>query len=257
MPDANKEATLNAVSYFLIKPPHYHNHLIIIMYPFMPLPLQLVGAAFGAAGQRCMALSTVVWVGEAKEWIPEMIERAKKLKVSAGMEPGADLGPLISPQSKKRVCDLIQSGIDQGAKVVLDGRDLVVPGYEKGNFVGPTVIDRVTPDMDCYKEEIFGPVLVSLEVDSLDEAVKLINSNPYGNGTAIFTTNGATARKFTQDIDVGQVRSLLHRDVPIEVAEYSQKKFAPFEWLLCAILCYVSNASDAILVSITSMVLFF
>ncbi|PSN40132.1 putative methylmalonate-semialdehyde dehydrogenase [acylating] [Blattella germanica] len=176
MPDANKEHTLN----------------------------QLVGAAFGAAGQRCMALSTAVFVGEATKWLPDLVERAKALKVNAGHVPGTDLGPVISPQAKKRICDLVQSGIDDGAKCVLDGRDIKVPNFEKGNFVGPTILTDVKPNMKCYTEEIFGPVLVTLSVDTLDEAIELINSNPYGNGTAIFTTNGATARKFTNNIDVGQ-----------------------------------------------------
>ncbi|WAR18516.1 MMSA-like protein [Mya arenaria] len=176
MPDANKENTLN----------------------------QLVGAAFGAAGQRCMALSTAVFVGEAKNWIPELVERAKKLRVNAGDQPDTDLGPVISPESKKRVCDLVQSGVDEGASLLLDGRNVKVPGYENGNFVGPCILHNVKPNMKCYTEEIFGPVLVSLEVDTLDDAINVINNNPYGNGTAIFTNNGATARKFTNEIDVGQ-----------------------------------------------------
>lgn len=115
MPDANKEQTLN----------------------------QLVGAAFGAAGQRCMALSTAVFVGEAQKWLPDLVDRARKLKVNAGHEADADLGPVISPQSKKRICDLVESGKNDGAKILLDGRDIVVPGYEKGNFVGPTVLADV------------------------------------------------------------------------------------------------------------------
>lgn len=193
MPDANKENTLN----------------------------QLVGAAFGAAGQRCMALSTAVFVGEAKEWIPELVERSKKLKVSAGHEPGADLGPLITPQAKQRVLDLIQSGVDEGADLVLDGRDVKVPGYESGNFVGPTVLHNVKPNMKCYTEEIFGPVLVSMEADTLDDAVEIINNNPYGNGTAIFTTNGATARKFTMDIDVGQVGVNVPIPVPLPMFSFT------------------------------------
>jgi len=125
-----------------------------------------------------------------------------------GHLPDADLGPVISPQAKQRICDLVQTGIDQGADCILDGRGIQVPGFEKGNFVGPTILTGVQPSMTCYKEEIFGPVLVILNVDTLDDAINLINSNPYGNGTAIFTTNGATARKFTQEIDVGQVRSI-------------------------------------------------
>jgi len=193
MPDANKENTLN----------------------------QLVGAAFGAAGQRCMALSTAVFVGEAKEWIPELVEKAKKLKVNAGHEADADVGPVISPQSKKRILDLVQSGIDQGAKCVLDGRKVTVPGYEKGNFVAPTVLTDVKPNMKCYTEEIFGPVLITLNVDTLDDAINLINNNPYGNGTAIFTTNGATARKFTHEIDVGQIGVNVPIPVPLPMFSFT------------------------------------
>ena len=182
---------------------------------------QLVGAAFGAAGQRCMALSTAVFVGEAKEWIPEIIERAKKLKLNGGTEPGADLGPLISPEAKQRVCDLVQSGVEEGAKLALDGRDAKIDGYEKGNFVGPTVLTDVKPEMQCYTEEIFGPVLVTLNVDTLDEAIDLINNNPYGNGTAIFTNSGASARKFQSQIDVGQVGINVPIPVPLPMFSFT------------------------------------
>ncbi|CAL1545790.1 unnamed protein product [Lymnaea stagnalis] len=193
MPDANKESTLTS----------------------------LVGAAFGAAGQRCMALSTAIFVGESRQWIPELVERAKKLKVTAGTEPDADLGPLISPEAKKRVCDLVQSGVDAGAKLLLDGRNIEVKGYEKGNFVGPTILHQVDPKMKCYTEEIFGPVLVSMEVDTLDDAIKIVNANPYGNGTAIFTTNGATARKYTMDCDVGQVGVNVPIPVPLPMFSFT------------------------------------
>lgn len=193
MPDANKEHTLN----------------------------QLAGAAFGAAGQRCMALTTAVFVGQAKEWIPDLVERARQLKVNAGHVPGADLGPVISPESKQRICDLVESGVQEGAKLLLDGRGLVVPGYEKGNFVGPTVLADVTPQMRCYREEIFGPVLLTLSVDSIDEAISLINANPYGNGTAIFTTNGATAHRYTQEIDVGQVGVNVPIPVPLPMFSFT------------------------------------
>ena len=157
MPDADKERTLD----------------------------QLVGAAFGASGQRCMAISTAVFVGEAKKWIPELVDRVKKLKVSEGMQTGTDLGPLISKESKKRVEQLIQSGIDQGAKVLVDGRGITVNGYPNGNFVGATLLTDVRPDMECYKEEIFGPVLLCMTSDNLTDAINMINNNPYGNGTAI------------------------------------------------------------------------
>ncbi|XP_041070583.1 methylmalonate-semialdehyde dehydrogenase [acylating], mitochondrial isoform X1 [Carcharodon carcharias] len=193
MPDANKENTLN----------------------------QLVGAAFGAAGQRCMALSTAVLVGEARNWLPELVERAKKLRVNAGDQPGSDLGPLVSPQAKTRVCDLVQSGVEEGAKLLLDGRKIQVKGYENGNFVGPTILAAVKPQMKCYTEEIFGPVLVVLEADTLDEAVDIINQNPYGNGTAIFTTNGATARKFTHHVDVGQIGVNVPIPVPLPMFSFT------------------------------------
>ncbi|KAI8120558.1 putative methylmalonate-semialdehyde dehydrogenase [acylating], mitochondrial [Lucilia cuprina] len=193
MADANKENTLN----------------------------QLAGAAFGAAGQRCMALSTAVFVGEAQQWIPDLVERAKKLKVNAGHVPGTDVGPVISAQAKKRICDLVESGVKQGAKLILDGRDIKVAGFEDGYFVGPTILTDVTPDMDCYKEEIFGPVLVILKADTLDEAIQLTNANPYGNGTAIFTTNGATARKFVNEIDVGQVGVNVPIPVPLPMFSFT------------------------------------
>ncbi|XP_068215352.1 probable methylmalonate-semialdehyde/malonate-semialdehyde dehydrogenase [acylating], mitochondrial [Palaemon carinicauda] len=193
MPDANKESTLT----------------------------QLVGAAFGAAGQRCMALSTAVFVGEANKWLPELVEKTKKLRVNAGHVPDADLGPVISPEAKDRICELVQKGIDEGAKCILDGRNVVVPGYEKGNFVGPTILTDVTPDMTCYREEIFGPVLVTVSVDTLDDAIDVINKNMYGNGTAIFTTNGATARKFTTDIDVGQVGINVPIPVPLPMFSFT------------------------------------
>uniref|UniRef100_T1IIJ5 Probable methylmalonate-semialdehyde/malonate-semialdehyde dehydrogenase [acylating], mitochondrial n=1 Tax=Strigamia maritima TaxID=126957 RepID=T1IIJ5_STRMM len=196
MPDANKEHTLN----------------------------QLVGAAFGAAGQRCMALSTAVFVGDAQKWVPDLIDRAKKLKVNAGHLAGADLGPVISPESKERILSLIQSGVDEGAKCDLDGRDVKVTGFEKGNFVGPTVLSNVDPKMKCYKEEIFGPVLLVLNVDTLDEAIKLVNENPYGNGTAVFTTNGATARKFSQEIQAGNVGVNVPIPVPLPMFSFTGSK---------------------------------
>jgi malonate-semialdehyde dehydrogenase (acetylating)/methylmalonate-semialdehyde dehydrogenase len=175
----------------------------------------LTGAAFGASGQRCMALSCAVFVGEAKNWIPELVERAKKLKVSAGHVAGADLGPLISKDSKARIERLIQTGVDEGAKLLLDGRGLKVAEYPNGNFIGPTILAGVKPHMQCYKEEIFGPVLVCVTVDTLDEAIQLINKNPYGNGTAVFTKSGAAARKYQHEIDVGQVGINLPIPVPL------------------------------------------
>lgn len=193
MSDANKEHTLN----------------------------QLAGAAFGAAGQRCMALSTAVFVGDAQNWIPDLVERAQKLKVNAGIVPGTDVGPVISAQSKQRIHALVESGIKDGAKCILDGRGIKVAGYERGNFVGPTILTGVQPHMKCYQEEIFGPVLVCLSVDTLDDAIELINGNRYGNGTAIFTNNGATARKFVNQIDVGQVGINVPIPVPLPMFSFT------------------------------------
>lgn len=193
MVDANKENTLN----------------------------QLTGAAFGAAGQRCMALSTAIFVGEAQEWISDLVERAKKLKINAGHIPGTDIGPVISPESKQRIFDLIQSGVDEGAELLLDGRDIKVPGYENGNFVGPTILSNVKPNMRCYKEEIFGPVLVILKAERIEDAIDIVNRNPYGNGTAVFTTNGATARKFVNEIDVGNVGINVPIPVPLPMFSFT------------------------------------
>lgn len=187
LPDANKEQTLNA----------------------------LVGAAFGAAGQRCMATSVAVLVGKAREWLPELKAKAEQLKVNAGSEPGTDVGPLISKQARERVLGLIESGVAEGASLLLDGRNVQVPGYEQGNFVGPTLFSGVTTDMRIYTEEIFGPVLLTLEVDTLDDAIALVNRNPFGNGTGLFTQSGAAARKFQSEIDVGQVGINIPIPVPV------------------------------------------
>lgn len=151
----------------------------------------------------------------------DLVERAKKLCVNAGHVPGTDVGPVISPAAKDRILHLIQSGIDEGAECILDGRNINVPGYEKGNFVGPTILKNVTTNMKCYKNEIFGPVLLCLSVDTMDDAIKLINNNPYGNGTAIFTSNGATARKFVNEIDVGQVGVNVPIPVPLPMFSFT------------------------------------
>jgi len=193
MPDANREFTVN----------------------------QLVGAAFGAAGQRCMALTTAVMVGEASSLLPEIAAKAAKLRVGPGHEATTDIPPVISPQSKERIEALIQSAVDDGAELLLDGRGTQVEGYPDGNFCGPTIITGMRRGMAAYEQEIFGPVLCVLSVDTLEEAIELINSNRYGNGTAIFTTNGATARKFTSDIDVGQVGVNVPIPVPLPMMSFT------------------------------------
>jgi malonate-semialdehyde dehydrogenase (acetylating)/methylmalonate-semialdehyde dehydrogenase len=187
----------------------------------------LTGAAFGAAGQRCMAISAAVFVGGmSQEFREALIQKAAGLKVTAGWESGAEVGPLISPESKDRVRAIIKNSIDQGADVILDGRDVTVRNYPDGNFVGPTIITGVKQSMECYQEEIFGPVLVCLEVDSLDEAIDVINSNEHGNGTAIFTSSGAFARKFQSQVDVGMVGI----NVPIPVPAASSGSFSFTGW---------------------------
>ncbi|XP_026828005.1 probable methylmalonate-semialdehyde dehydrogenase [acylating], mitochondrial isoform X1 [Ooceraea biroi] len=185
---------------------------------------QIAGAAFGAAGQRCMALSVAIFVGQSKEWVADLVQAAKGLKVNAGHVPGTDLGPVISPQAKQRICELVESGIKEGAKLPLDGRGIVVSGYENGNFVGPTVLTDVKPTMKCYTEEIFGPVLSCIFVDTTDEAIDIINKNPYGNGTAIFTTNGATARAFVNRIEAGQVGINVPIPVPLPMFSFTGNK---------------------------------
>lgn len=184
----------------------------------------LAGAAFGASGQRCMAVSVAVLVGEARKWLPDLVEKAKTMKVSQGDTEGADLGPLISPKAKNRVESLIESGVKQGANLVLDGRGIQVPGYEKGNFVGPTIFSGVKTDMDIYKEEIFGPVLCVYEAESLDEAIQMTNENPNANGAAIFTQSGAAARKFQHLIDAGMVGINVPIPVPLPFFSFTGAK---------------------------------
>ncbi|KAI8111906.1 hypothetical protein M9435_004404 [Picochlorum sp. BPE23] len=187
----------------------------------------LVGAAFGAAGQRCMAVSVAVCVGGmTDEFRKALVERAKGLKVTAGWEPGAQVGPLISKESKQRVCRIIETAPKQGGNVILDGRDIVVEQYPHGNFDGPTIITNVDSSMECYNEEIFGPVLVCMNVDSLDEAISVINANEHGNGTAIFTSSGAVARQFQTKVDVGMVGI----NVPIPVPAASSGEFSFTGW---------------------------
>ncbi|KAL1883829.1 hypothetical protein VTK73DRAFT_7617 [Phialemonium thermophilum] len=184
----------------------------------------IVGAAFGAAGQRCMALSTLVMVGETKEWLPEVAERAKSLQVNAGFEPNADLGPVITPQSKARIESIIASAEEEGATILLDGRGYKPNGYPNGNWIAPTIITNVTPNMRCYREEIFGPVLVCLNVSTLDEAIELINANEYGNGVAIFTRSGPTAETFRRRIEAGQVGINVPIPVPLPMFSFTGNK---------------------------------
>jgi len=191
LPDANREQTLNA----------------------------LAGAGFGAAGQRCMATSVVVFVGASKDWLPELVERARGLSVNGGTEANTDVGPVVSRAAKERILGLIEAGVKEGATLSLDGRDVTVKGYEKGNFIGPTVFSGVNTDMTIYKQEIFGPVICVLEAATLDDAIALVNRNPMGNGVGLFTQSGAAARKFQSEIDVGQVG--INIPIPVPVPYFS------------------------------------
>lgn len=175
----------------------------------------LLGASVGAGGQRCMAISVAVFVGESRKWVPELRDALATVRPGAWNDEGAGYGPLINPAAKERVNRLITEGIEAGAECLLDGRDYKVPGFPKGNWVGPTLFTNVSRDMSIYQEEIFGPVLLVIEADTLEEAIQIINENPYGNGTSIFTASGAAARKFQHEIKVGQVGVNVPVPVPL------------------------------------------
>ncbi|XP_060676473.1 methylmalonate-semialdehyde dehydrogenase [acylating], mitochondrial [Ziziphus jujuba] len=201
------------------------NHAVIMPDASMDATLNtLVAAGFGAAGQKCMALSTVVFVGGLNPWEHKLVERAKALNVNAGTEADVDLGPVISKQAREQICRLIQSSIDSGAKMVLDGRNLVVPGFEDGNFIGPTILSGVTTNMESYKEEIFGPVLLCMQAANLEEAIAIVNRNKYGNGASIFTTSGVAARKFQAEIEVGQVGINVPIPVPLPFSSFTSSR---------------------------------
>ena len=175
----------------------------------------IVGASVGAAGQRCMAISVAVFVGPSQDWIPELAEMLKGVTPGLWDDENAGYGPVISPQAKQKVLSLIKQGIAEGADCLLDGSDFSLPGYEEGNWIGPTMFNNVTEDMVIYQQEIFGPVLCCMSVDTLEEAIALANRNPYGNGTSIFTASGAAARKYQHEIEVGQVGINVPIPVPL------------------------------------------
>jgi malonate-semialdehyde dehydrogenase (acetylating)/methylmalonate-semialdehyde dehydrogenase len=175
----------------------------------------LIGASCGAAGQRCMAISVAVLVGSAKNIIPGLAESFKELRPGIWNDAGAAYGPVISAKAKARILDLIRQGKEEGANCEFDGSQITVPEYPEGNWIGPTLFTGVKPNMAIYREEIFGPVLLTIEVDTLDEAIALINANPYGNGCSMFTASGAAARKFQHEIEAGQVGINVPIPVPL------------------------------------------
>ncbi len=180
----------------------------------------LAAAAFGSAGERCMAISAAVAVGGAADAIVAAVnERARAVKVGSGRDAASEMGPVVTREAQQRIVGLIGTGEAQGASVTVDGRGYQVEGHEDGFFVGPTVIDGVTTEMDVYQQEIFGPVLSVVRVDDTDAAIALINSNPYGNGTAIFTSSGEAARRFQRGVHVGMIG--INVPVPVPMAFYS------------------------------------
>lgn len=192
------------------------NHLVVMPDAHKQNVINnLVGSSVGAAGQRCMGISVAVFVGQAKDWVDELKEALSKVRPGVWNDSESAYGPQTTAAAKARILSLIEAGKKQGATCLLDGSDFTVEGYEQGNWVGPTLFTDVTPEMDLYKEEIFGPVLSCVFVDNLDEAIALINANEYGNGTSIFTASGAAARKFQHHIEVGQVGINVPIPVPL------------------------------------------
>jgi malonate-semialdehyde dehydrogenase (acetylating)/methylmalonate-semialdehyde dehydrogenase len=197
------------------------NHLVVAPDADLGLAADaLTGAAFGSAGERCMAISVAVVVGDrADELIAKLAQRAKALKIGPGTDATAEMGPLITAAHRERVVGFIESGVAEGAELVVDGRGLTVPGYENGFFLGPCLFDRVRPEMRIYREEIFGPVLAVVRVESVTEAIDLVNAHELGNGVACFTANGGTAREFARRIQAGMVG--INVPIPVPTAYQS------------------------------------
>jgi malonate-semialdehyde dehydrogenase (acetylating)/methylmalonate-semialdehyde dehydrogenase len=181
---------------------------------------QIAAAAYGSSGQRCMAISAVVAVGDAADpLVAGLARRATSIRVGPGLDEAAEMGPVVTAEARSRITGLVGQGVEAGADLVVDGRGLTVDGHPDGFFVGPCLFDRVTPDMSIYTDEIFGPVLVVLRVDTAAQALELVNANPYGNGTAIFTASGEAARTFQRDVQVGLVGGNV--PIPVPMAFYS------------------------------------
>ncbi len=194
------------------------NHAVVLPDADMEFTADaLIGAAYGSAGERCMAISAVVAVGNSADPLISLLKKkATAIKVGPGDQDGVEMGPLVSAEHRDKVLGFVNKGVAEKAKVVLDGRN---HGMKEGYFLGTTLFDNVTRDMEVYKNEIFGPVLVVLRVDSLEKAIELVNSNPYANGTAIFTASGGAARRFENEVQVGMVG--VNVPIPVPVAFYS------------------------------------
>jgi malonate-semialdehyde dehydrogenase (acetylating)/methylmalonate-semialdehyde dehydrogenase len=181
----------------------------------------VMGAAYGSAGERCMAVSVMVAVGDdvADALIERLCPRLEALKVGPYTQSDAEMGPVVNPAAKARICGYIDRGVEEGAKLVIDGRDISVRGFENGCFVGATVFDHVTPSMSIYTDEIFGPVLCVVRVNSYDSALQLVNDHEYGNGAAIFTRDGDAARDFSHRVRIGMVG--INVPIPVPMAFHS------------------------------------
>ena len=180
----------------------------------------IMGAAYGSAGERCMAVSVAVAVGDiGNKLVDEIHNKAQTLKVAPWTDPEAEMGPVISYDHKQKIENYINTGEKEGAKLILDGRNIKIQGYEKGNFVGPTLFDYVTKEMTIYQEEIFGPVLSVVRVETYEEALNLVNNHAYGNGTSIYTSDGETSRHFTTNCNIGMVG--VNVPIPVPMAFHS------------------------------------
>jgi malonate-semialdehyde dehydrogenase (acetylating)/methylmalonate-semialdehyde dehydrogenase len=197
------------------------NHMIVLPDADIDMAADAaVSAGYGSSGERCMAVATIVAVGAAADPLVEAIQaRLPKVKVGPGTDPAAEMGPLVTEQHRDKVASYLDSGPAQGATLVADGRDHPLYKESDGFFLGVSLIDNVTPKMDAYRDEIFGPVLTVMRVDTYDDAVKLVNDNPYGNGTAIFTRDGGAARQFQFEANAGMVG--INVPIPVPVAYYS------------------------------------
>ncbi len=197
------------------------NHMVVLPDADMDLAADsLVGAAYGSTGQRCMAISAVVAVGSAGEALLDKVRaRVDELKVGPGTDDEAQMGPLVTGQHRDKVASYIEAGVREGATLAIDNREIAIDDHEGGFWLGPCLFDRVTPEMSIYQDEIFGPILVMLRASTYDEAVAIVNRNPSGNGTAIFTNDGGAARKFQHEVEVGMVG--INVPIPVPMAYYS------------------------------------
>ena len=197
------------------------NHAVVLPDADLDFAAEaLIGAAYGSAGERCMAVSVVVAVGEAGDPLRDRLAaRARRVAVGPGDRAESEMGPVITCAARDRIVGLIDRGVAEGATLVVDGRAPAIAGHENGFFVGPTLFDKTTAEMTIYREEIFGPVLVIVRSESLDEAIALINANPYANGAALFTRSGYAARRFQQNVEVGMIG--INVPIPVPMAFYS------------------------------------